>query len=175
MIELVDVDPLSIPVEDTSSDECVLFKDVQVSCIFWEILAGPVTMLSPSVVSNSLQLHGLQTARHLCPWEFRQEYWSGLPCPPLGDLPDPRIVQRSPALQEDSLPSELPGKPFQQRLAAYCTHVCKSLTISGPAAQLKNLRRGYPRPTAFRFFCLNLFPLARCPPTHPPSTPSLFL
>ena len=41
----------------------------------------------------------------------RQVYWSGLPFPPLGDLPDPGIEPGSPALQEDSLPSELPGKP----------------------------------------------------------------
>ena len=40
----------------------------------------------------------------------RQEYWSGEPCPPPGDLPDPGIEPRSPALQVDSLPSELPGK-----------------------------------------------------------------
>ena len=42
----------------------------------------------------------------------RQEYWSGLSCPPPGDLPDPGIKPRSPALQADSLPSEPPGKPF---------------------------------------------------------------
>jgi len=36
----------------------------------------------------------------------RQEYWSGLPCPPPGDLPNPGIKPRSPALQADSLPSE---------------------------------------------------------------------
>ena len=41
----------------------------------------------------------------------RQEYWSGLPCPPPGDLPNPGIKPRSPALQADSLPSESPGKP----------------------------------------------------------------
>ena len=41
----------------------------------------------------------------------RQEYWSGLPCPPPGDLPNPGIEPKSPALQEDSLPSEPPGKP----------------------------------------------------------------
>ena len=40
----------------------------------------------------------------------RQEYWSGLPCPPPGDLPNPGIQPRSPALQEDSLPTEPPGK-----------------------------------------------------------------
>ena len=39
-----------------------------------------------------------------------QEYWSGLPCPPSGDLPNPGIKPGSPALQADSLPSELPGK-----------------------------------------------------------------
>ena len=40
----------------------------------------------------------------------RQEYWSGLPCPPPGDLPNPGIEPRSPALQVDSLQSEPPGK-----------------------------------------------------------------
>jgi len=43
----------------------------------------------------------------------RQEYWSGLPFPSPGDLPDPGIEPRSPALQADSLLSELPGKPIQ--------------------------------------------------------------
>ena len=37
----------------------------------------------------------------------RQEYWSGLPFPSLGDLPDPGIEPGSPALQADSLPTEL--------------------------------------------------------------------
>ena len=36
----------------------------------------------------------------------RQEYWSGLPFPSPGDLPDPGIKPKSPALQADSLPSE---------------------------------------------------------------------
>ena len=40
----------------------------------------------------------------------RQEYWSGLPCPPPKDLPNPRIKPRSPTLQANSLPSEPPGK-----------------------------------------------------------------
>ena len=38
----------------------------------------------------------------------RQEYWSGLPFPSPGDLPDPGIEHRSPALQADALPSEPP-------------------------------------------------------------------
>ena len=37
----------------------------------------------------------------------RQEHWSGLSFPSLGDLPDPGIKPRSPALQADSLPTEL--------------------------------------------------------------------
>ena len=41
----------------------------------------------------------------------RQEYCSGLPYPPPGDLPNPGIESRSPALQVDSLLSEPPGKP----------------------------------------------------------------
>ena len=45
----------------------------------------------------------------------RQEYWSGLPCPPTGNLPDPgieRMFPSPPALQEDSLFSEPPGRPL---------------------------------------------------------------
>ena len=44
----------------------------------------------------------------------RQEYWSGLPFPTRGDLPDPGIKQESPvspALLVDSLPAEPPEKP----------------------------------------------------------------
>ena len=51
-------------------------------------------------------------ARQAPLWGFsRQEYWSGLPCPPPGDLPNPGIEPRSPALQAGFLPSEPPGKP----------------------------------------------------------------
>ena len=41
----------------------------------------------------------------------RQEYLSGLSCPSPGDLPDPGIESKSPALQIDALSSEPPGKP----------------------------------------------------------------
>ena len=40
---------------------------------------------------------------------FRQEFWSGLPFPSPGDLPDPGIESGSPAFQADALISEAPG------------------------------------------------------------------
>ena len=40
----------------------------------------------------------------------RQEYWSRLQCLPPGDLPDPEIEPKSPALEADSLSTEPLGK-----------------------------------------------------------------
>ena len=76
-------------------------------------------VLSRSVLSNSLQPHGLQPARLLCPWGFsRQEYQTVLPCPSPGDLSNPGIEPRSLALWADSLPSEPPGKPKNTRMGS---------------------------------------------------------
>ena len=61
---------------------------------------------------SSSPVHGILQAK----------YWSGLPCPPSEDLPNPGIKLASlvsPALQVDSLPSELPGKPVCRYLAQY--------------------------------------------------------
>ena len=55
---------------------------------------------------------------------FRQEYWSGLPCPSPGDLPDPGIEPGSPALQVDSLPAELLGKPHSKACCCCCCCCC---------------------------------------------------
>ena len=44
----------------------------------------------------------------------RQEYWSGLPFPSPGNLPNPGIEPRSPAFQADALTSEPPGKPIMR-------------------------------------------------------------
>ena len=57
-------------------------------------------------------VHGIFQARVL-EW-VAISFWSGLPFPSPGDLPDPGIEPRSPALQADALPSEPPGKPEQQ-------------------------------------------------------------
>ena len=72
----------------------------------------PCAVLSHSDVSYSLWPHGLQSTRLFFSWGFsRQEHWSGLPCPPPGNLPNPGIRPRSSSLQVDSLPTEPPGKP----------------------------------------------------------------
>ena len=70
----------------------------------------------------------------------RQEYWSGLPFPSPGDLPDPGIEFKSPvapALQADSLPRASPGKPHQKpcevKVAQSCLTLCDAMdyTVHG--------------------------------------------
>ena len=65
-------------------------------------------VLSRSVVSNSATPQTVARQAPLSMGFSRQDDWSGLPCPPPGDLPNPGIEPRSPALQVDSLPSEPP-------------------------------------------------------------------
>ena len=65
----------------------------------------------------------------------RQEYWSGLPCPPPGDLPNPGIKPGYPALPAGSLLSEPPGKAANegnevQRDAAPCSGHLASLGLN---------------------------------------------
>ena len=60
----------------------------------------------------------LWTVAHQAPLSMgfsRQEYWSGLPFPSPGDLPDPGIEPRSPTLWADALTFEPPGKPFSRK------------------------------------------------------------
>ena len=58
-------------------------------------------------MSDSLQPHGLFSPP-------RPEYWSGQPLPSPGDLPNPGIKHMGPALQANSLPTELSGKPHSK-------------------------------------------------------------
>ena len=67
-------------------------------------------------MSDSLQPHGLQPTRLLCPLGFsRQEYWSGLPCAPPGDPPNPGMEPASLTSlyrQESSFSLAPRGRPF---------------------------------------------------------------
>ena len=63
-----------------------------------------------SIAQSCLTLATPWTVAHQAPLSMgfsRQEYWNGLPCPSLGDLPDPGIEPWSPALQAESLSTEL--------------------------------------------------------------------
>ena len=69
-----------------------------------------------------LQPHGLQPTGLLCPWVFsRQEYWSGLPCPPPWDLPNPGIEPRSlmsPALAGQFFTTSATGKALYMHISS---------------------------------------------------------
>ena len=65
----------------------------------------------------------------------RPEYWSGLPFPYPGDLPDPGIEPGSPALQADSLLSEPPGSPMD------IVHAYKIFRVVSQQQRTKELTR----------------------------------
>ena len=74
----------------------------------------------------------------------RQEYWSGLPFPSLEDLPDLGIEPGSSALQADSLPTELQGKPFSVLAVAakslqLCLTLCDPIDGSPPGSSVPGI------------------------------------
>ena len=79
-----------------------------------------------STVSQSVMFHFLRS--HQAPLSM-QEYWSGLPFPSPGDLPDSRNESRSPILQADSLPSESPGNKLKMNQKAVKPHSRESSFI----------------------------------------------
>ena len=97
-------------------------------------LPGPEIQPMSSTLARSDKVMSFSRARLFAtPWtvayktplsmEFsRQKYWSGLPFPSPGDLSNPGIEPRSPALQVDSLPLEPPGNPKQLLAVNYLTN-----------------------------------------------------
>ena len=72
-------------------------------------------MLTHTVVSNSVTPRTVACQAPLSVRFPRQEYWNGLPFPPPGDLPDPRIKPvspASPALEGRFLTTEPLGSPY---------------------------------------------------------------
>ena len=88
---------------------------IEPASLMFPALVGGFFKTSEVKSLSCVQLFGtLWTVAHQAPpsMEFsRQEYWSGLPFPSPGDLPDTGIEPRSPALEADTLTSEPPGKP----------------------------------------------------------------
>ena len=79
--------------------------------------------VSHSVMSDSLQLHGLQPARFLCPWDSPGKNTGvGTHFILQGIFPEPGIKPGCSALQADSLPSEPPGKPLPISTCPNPTH-----------------------------------------------------
>ena len=75
---------------------------------------------SLSCVSDSWWPHELQHTKLLCPWEFsREEYWSGLPCPPPGELPNTGMELRCATPQVGLLSSSHQGSPRNLEWVAY--------------------------------------------------------
>ena len=103
----------------------------------------------------------------------RQEYWSGLPFPFWGDLPDPGIQTRSPALQADSLPAEPSGK--QSKVVQFSSVPVMSNYLRPHEPQhakppCPSLTPGvYPNPCPLSRWCCptispSVIPLSSCPP-----------
>ena len=74
------------------------------------INCAEIKVFDRSLVSDSVTPWIVACQALLSMGFFRQGYWSEMPFPFPGDLPDPWIEPGSPALQADSLPSEPPGK-----------------------------------------------------------------
>ena len=87
---LVDTDKIILNLNGKAKELCVC-QSLSCVCLF----VTPWTVAHQAPLSMGIS---------------RQEYWSGMPCPSPGDLPDPGIETGSPSLQADSLPSEPPGK-----------------------------------------------------------------
>ena len=86
------------------------YKDKYIVTLAYDLIVQHLCVcvcVSFSVMSDFLQPHQAPLSLGFS----RKEYWSGLPFPFPGNLPDPGIEPGSPALQAGSLPSEPPGKP----------------------------------------------------------------
>ena len=84
---------------DTMAILCCRGKTVKVKVLVYRFsltLFDPMTLTHRALLSMGFS---------------KYEYWSGLPCPSPGDHPNPGIKPRSPTLQADSLPFQLPRKP----------------------------------------------------------------
>ena len=88
------------------------FQDNSLEILRWERIVYIKILLccAQSVMSDSFQPYGLQPARLFCPWGFsRQEYWSGLPCPP---DPGIRPTSRGSCIAGRFFTTEPPEKPM---------------------------------------------------------------
>ena len=98
--------------ESRLQGEISVTSDMQMTPPLWQKLSS-----SSSLLLSHVRLFATPwTVAYWAPPSMvfsRQEYWSGLPFPSPGDLPDPGIQSGSPALQADALTFEPPGKALK--------------------------------------------------------------
>ena len=85
----------------------------------WLKWSSVIRMLFSLVAQLCLTLYDLMDCNRQAPLSMgfpRQEYWSGLPFPPLGNLPDPGIEPMSPILADKFFTTEPLGKPMLFRV-----------------------------------------------------------
>ena len=146
------------------------------SGIFW-VLKMHVCQVA-SVMSYSETLWTVVHQALLSMGFSRQEYWSGLPFPSKGDLPNAGIKPRSLALQGDSLLSEPPGKPIH----IYDPHITWDTHVQKHCCSYRLHAAHQP---SVSFLCLPEFAethvhrvddaIQPSPPLLPPSPPALSL
>ena len=96
-------------------------------------------VLSCSLVSDFVAQWTVARQAPLSMGLSRQAYWSGLPFPSPGDLPDPGMEPGSPALQADSLPSEPRGKPLCVLAAQACPTLCDPMDCGPPGSSVPGI------------------------------------
>ena len=95
--------------------------------------------VSRSVLSDSATTWTVILQASLSMGFSRQEYWSGLPCPSPGDLPDTGIEPESPALQADFLPSDPLCVCVHAKLLQWCPTLCGSIDYSFPGSSVRGI------------------------------------
>ena len=120
---------------------CVVLRVLGSSSNWARVISGQSCAHVCSVSQSFLTLrsHGLWPARLPSTDFSRQEYWSGLPFPPPGDLLKPEILHLLSLLhwQADSLPWAPPGKPF------HCPAKRKGDALEAPGFAQGHLIRGW--------------------------------
>ena len=98
-----------------SGVEKMILSDSQ---MIWISNTGPIATTCACVHAKSLSRVRLCATLRTVAWQaplftgfISQEYWSGLPCPPSGDLLNSETEPKSPSLQAVSFPTESQGKP----------------------------------------------------------------
>ena len=118
-------DVISLSVNNTMG---CLFIPLVVLLIIITIIKWYLSSLKVKLLSRVRLFATPRTVAYQAPQSMelsRQEYWSRLPSPSPGDLPNPAIEPRSPALQADALPPEPPEKPLAEIVTLWASNSTK--------------------------------------------------